>query len=193
MPCCKTNISNKASGDKFFASEFNELNQAVNNNADEVESRLGALESVSPAYVKLRSAASQDANGIADLAIEWDVQEIEPVNITHSTGGQNSTITIQSDGVYSFSGAINYYGTTGNYRLTTRVSFMVNGVTLPSYFDGSYIRASSGSFNSAVNFSILLDLNAGDTVQILSKRLSTVTGNGVTTDGTTLSVFKLPW
>ena len=131
---------------------------------------------MSPAYLKLRSTVGQSANAVTDLAVEWDVQEIEPVNITHSTVDQNSTITIQNDGVYSFSGAINYYGTTGNYRLTTRVSFMVNGVTLPSYFDGSYIRSSSGSFNSAVTFSMLLDLSAGDTVQILSKRLSTVAG-----------------
>jgi hypothetical protein len=142
--------------------------------------------------IRLRSDASQGMDALTDVVVQWDVQDFMDSAFSHSIAVDNSRIQVLNTGKYLLIGIVNYYGTTGNYRFTSRLSIRINGSTiLPHYFDGTYIRATSGANEIGNGFSIILDLVAGDYIEILSKRMSTVAGNAVTTSGTGLNMVEL--
>lgn len=142
--------------------------------------------------IRLRSSAGQSADSTSSIAVQWNVQEhIDTPQFTHSTSTNNSRITVDETGNHLITGAINYTGTTANYRFTARVEIRINGVTtLSSYFDGGYLRATSGANENSVPFSLVVSLTAGDYIEVLSKRISTTTGNATITAGTNISIIR---
>ena len=142
--------------------------------------------------ISLLSSANQSANATTDIAVQWDTEEVKDTSFTHSISTNNSRITVTDDGSYSIKGVINYTGSTSNYRYTSEVAIRVNGsIIKPQKFKGSYIRAFSANSNTGNNYAIVLKLTAGDYIEILTKRISDVSGNATITVGTNISMIKL--
>jgi len=142
--------------------------------------------------VRLRSTAAQSANATTDIAIQWNSSEVKDTGFTHSTVTNNSRIEADVTGNYNLMGAVSYTGTTANYRFTAEVSIRINGATtLSSKFKGGYIRAANGANFNQVPFLLNLNLTAGDYVEILSKRISTTTGDATTEANTNISMTLL--
>ena len=141
-----------------------------------------------------RSESGQSANETTYSAIQWDVEEFEDSGFSHDNVTNNTRISVSKTTNFLVMGVVNFYGTTGNYRLTNRLAIGVNG-TVPddsdNYWDASYIRATSGSYSSGISFSTVIELNGGDYFEIFIKRISTTSGNGVITNGTNLTVIEL--
>jgi hypothetical protein len=143
--------------------------------------------------LRLRSAASQNADATTDIAIQWDTQEIAPdSSFTHSTTADNSRIQVTNSGKYLVTGYLNYNGNTTNYRFTSRISIRVNGTnTLDDFFDGTYVRGSNLIHDHGHSFNLVVDLSASDYIEVLSKRTSGTTGNATISEGTNISVVRL--
>ena len=143
--------------------------------------------------IQLRSSAGQSANSTSAIAVQWNNSVAKDATVfTHDVASNNSRIEVEEGGNYKLSGAINYTGSTGNYRFTARVEIRINGVTtLSEYWDGSYIRATSGANFGSVPFSIPLNLSANDYVEILSTRINTTSGNATITAGSNVSLVRL--
>jgi len=138
------------------------------------------------------SAAGQTTTSSDDVAINWDVEVIKDSIYIHNSAVDSSRIQVIEKGTYRVSGCINYYGTTSNYRYTTRVSIRVNGTAIASStFSGSYIRAATGSNYSGCFFSLPLQLETNAYFEILTKRISSNAGNAVVGAGTNLSVERM--
>lgn len=156
------------------------------------EDILTNIEVGSQDIVTLTSGALQGADGTEYIAIAWDQEIHKDASFSHSIATENTKIFVSESGSYDIKSAINYNGTTGNYRFTSEVRIRLNGVTLLSpVFTGSYIRANSGSNDSTVNANTTLKLSAGDYIEILTKRISTTTGDAVVSAGTNISLVKL--
>ena len=139
-----------------------------------------------------RSEAGQSADATTNVVIQWDNEDIEDSIFTHDTVTSNSVISVSETGRYLLTGVINYYGTTSNYGLTSRVTVIVNGTTtLPNIFDGGYIRAYTGANELSIPVNLIVELTAGDYFEIQTIRLSTTTGNGIINAGTTINIVKL--
>jgi hypothetical protein len=141
-----------------------------------------------------RSASGQTADGTTYVAIQWDNEILEDNTFSHDNVTNNTRITVSKTRRYLVMGVINYYGTTSNYRLTTRVTYALNGgdpEDIDIYFDGSYLRNSSGSRNTGCHFNFVVEMTANDYIEIFSKRISTTAGDGVTTDGTNITLIEL--
>lgn len=140
-----------------------------------------------------RSAALQDVTSTSDITIEWDNTRLEDTDVyDHDNVTNNSQIEVLEDGKYLITGAIVYTGSTSNYRLTQQVTIRINGTTtLDEFWDGGYIRASTGANENSVQFSTILDLTANDYFEVLTKRISTTAGDGTTVAGTNISVVQL--
>ena len=143
--------------------------------------------------IRLRSAAGQSADSTSATAIQWDTSAFKDSSVfTHDTATNNSRIEVETTGKYLVSGVVDVTGTTSNYRLSTRVTLRVNGTTtLSEYFDGSYVRASSGADNNGTAFSLVVDLTANDYIEVMTTRTSTISGNGTVTSGTNVSMVLL--
>jgi hypothetical protein len=155
-------------------------------------SATGSASSSDMPIIRLNSSAAQSANSASDIAIEWNNSSVKDTGFTHSTVTNNSRIEVDEDGNYSIYGAILYQGTTANYRFTSEVTIRVNGTTtLTEKFTGGYLRATSGANYNQVSFSTNIALTAGDYVEILSKRVSTTSGNATVLSGTNVSMVFL--
>lgn len=141
---------------------------------------------------RYESGAGQSADSTSDVAIQWDTEDFTSSDFTHSTTTNDSRIQVAQGGKYLVSGMINYTGTTSNYQFTSQVSVRVNGSTvLPDVFTGSYLLDSGGVNELGTPFSIVVNLNAGDYFEVLSKRISSTTGNATVATGTSVSIVKL--
>jgi hypothetical protein len=142
--------------------------------------------------LQLRSTASQSANATSDVAIQWNASDVKEASFTHDVATNNSRAYVNQTGNYLISGAVVYYGTTANYRLTSTVSIRVNGSVVSDVkFKGGYIRATTGSNYNQILFSLPMTLTDGDYVEILSKRTSTTSGNGIIAPSSSLSMVHL--
>lgn len=124
-------------------------------------------------------------------AVPWDIIFMDSI-YTHDGENHPKRIGITEDGKYLVAGSINYRGTTGSYRFTSSVGFSVNGGTVDptNTFMGAYVRAYSESTVNGCSFTTILDLSAGDYLEIKSKRISGTSGNVVLANGTNVSIMR---
>lgn len=128
---------------------------------------------------------SQSVDSTTDTAISFNTSDIKDTGFTHSTSNNPSRITVDAAGRYKIEAQISINGTTGNYRLTTRAAVRVNGTTTRQYIDSAYVRAATGSNESNITVLDVVELSANDYIEVMVARISSTSGNGVTTPNKT--------
>ncbi|MCK5616549.1 hypothetical protein KAR91_82565 [Candidatus Pacearchaeota archaeon] len=128
---------------------------------------------------------SQSVDSTTDTAINFNTSDIKDIGFTHSTSTNPSRITVDSAGRYKIEAQISINGTTGNYRLTMRAAVRVNGTTTRQYIDSAYVRSATGSTESNITVLDVVDLSTNDYIEVMVARISSTTGNGVTTPNRT--------
>ena len=134
---------------------------------------------------------NQDITSDTYTALDFNTEGVKDSEFTHSTSTNPSRITVNETGRYRISGFISIEGTTANYRYTGEIVVRVNGSTLSSRsITSGYIRANTGSNESALNVYDVLDLTSGDYVEVLVRRISSTVGDGVTTSNSTVVIVE---
>jgi hypothetical protein len=155
-------------------------------------SEWGGVGTTTPPSAAFRSWALQSADSISRVPVQRDTHSFIDANYTHNTATNNSRVTVGTTDRYLIIWAINYTGSSTNYRFSARVEIRINGSTiLPSNFDWGYIRAQNGADESSIPFMIIVELTAGDYFEILQKRTNEISGDSTMTAGTNMSITRL--
>lgn len=135
---------------------------------------------------------AQSVDSLTDTAISFNTEDIKDSVFTHSTTTNPSRITVGSTGRYKVSGFISINSTTGNYRYTAQCAVRIDGTTTRQYIDSSYLRNASGSNEASITVHDVMDLTAGQYIEVMVARINTTSGNGVTTvDRTKVMVERI--
>ena len=110
---------------------------------------------------------------------------IEDSPYSNSSG----VITISTTGVYEVYASVGVFGSTGNYRYTAELDVRLNN-TMVARQRGAYIRNGSGSRDSYVDVSTIINVTAGQTIDFTIRRVNTTSGNGVTIANTSRILIK---
>lgn len=110
---------------------------------------------------------------------------IEDSPYSNSSG----VITISDAGVYEIFGCCGMQGSTGNYRYTAQMDIRVNNSVVASQ-TGAYVRNGSGSINSYIDISTIVNITAGQTVDFTIRRISSTSGNATTVANTSRVLIK---
>lgn len=157
--------------------------------AQEIADLAPGVNTGSSPILSLYKDDDQSANATSATALSWNKSYIENTAFTHSTSTNNSRIQVPSQSIYLVFGNFGLQGTTSNYRLTLKITVAINGgAPIPIEAMGGYVRA-NGSNNGGGNFFFPLPLNAGDYFEVFTQRISSVTGDGFFTSGTSICVF----
>lgn len=140
-------------------------------------------------HIVLSMGAAQSVDGAAKVALNFN-SSIKDNTFTHTDG--TADITVNSSGRYRINGYISIEGTTASYRYTGQTQIFINGIGQTRNIDSGYIRASSGSDESALLVGDTLDLNSGDIISIRVARVSTTAGNATTkVNGTWIEIERI--
>ena len=138
-------------------------------------------------YVDATGGASADST--SDVTVPTTTAEIEDSTNYSNTSG---VVTVTNAGTYVIKGNVNVMGTTSSYRWTGELSIVKGGSTVLGKIQGGYLRAQAGSDETYVNIDKMVVLAAGDTIELKSKRISSVSGDGTfVADMSTLQLHKL--
>jgi len=127
--------------------------------------------------VTLTTSLTTNINAAAtDNLVSWDTQSlVQGDSISHSTSTNSSRLVANEAGIYYISVTISITSTGARYN--GRVKLRINGTTtLGIRGKSGYIRAATGHNESSLQLTnYALELNAGDYVEVLVDRESTVT------------------
>jgi len=85
-------------------------------------------------------------------------------------------VTVNEDGRYDINSFVTAFDDiTNNYRYKAQIAIFVNGTEAISTIDG-YIRVSNTNYGTSIQIAYMLELVAGDIVDIRIRRISTPTG-----------------
>jgi hypothetical protein len=115
-------------------------------------------------------------------AITWNAESKKDDIFTHDNSTNPSRIEVDVDGLYDLNVAITleYKATTGTLRNTMLGFIRLNGTTtLKTRAQNTYLRNAESNITSTINLHRMLDLTAGDYVEILAIEVS---NTGVTVD-----------
>jgi len=139
--------------------------------------------------IVLNVGSAQSVDSLTHTAIDFN-SDIKDATFTHTDG--TSTITVNADGRYRIQGCIGINGTTANYRYTGQTQITVNTVAETRFIDSGYIRATGGANESSLMVGDTIDLSNGDDIEVTVARISSTTGNAVTTvDGSWIEITRI--
>ena len=104
----------------------------------------GVLNTALSAATFVDSTGGQNVTSTTAVSLNVWTPVITHSGFTHSAG----VTTVVADGLYQIETNLSVTGTTGNYRWTGQVEFYKNSTTILSKNRGGYVRASSGSNNT---------------------------------------------
>tara|TARA_R100000655_G_scaffold64481_2_gene103020 strand:+ start:7393 stop:7893 length:501 start_codon:yes stop_codon:yes gene_type:complete len=109
---------------------------------------------------------------------------IEDAPYSNSSG----VITISEDGVYEVYVCVGIYGTQF-YRYTAELDIRLDG-SMVARQRGVYVRSLSGSNNSYIDCTTIINVTAGQTIDTTIRRISSTTGTGETVADTSRILIK---
>lgn len=114
-----------------------------------------------------------DVNALAsNNVIPWDVELIKDPPFTHSNVTLNSTVTVSETAPYHIFGSI-VIAAGVNKKFSGFVKIRKNGSVInPGRAGGGYIRDDTSVFQTVLNFSFIMKLNAGEYIEVLVDRAS---------------------
>jgi microcystin-dependent protein len=121
------------------------------------------------------STGGTDADSTTYLKIPFNSSNFEDDGFSNSSG----TITVTDAGRYELGSFISVTGSTSNYRWTGELGIFVEGSEVKSV-TGGYIRSSSGSNETYLSIDHIVDLEAGDEIEVRVKRINSSSGNATT-------------
>lgn len=128
--------------------------------------------------VTLTTSLTTNINAAAtNNLISWDTQSlVQGDSISHSTTTNSSRLTANETGIYYISATLSFTSTQQRYN--GRIKIRVNGTTVLGVRGKSgYIRALSGHNEASLQLTnYAIQLNAGDYIEVLVDRESTLTG-----------------
>ncbi len=110
---------------------------------------------------------------------------IEDSPYSNSSG----VITISTTGVYEVYASVGVFGSISNYRYTAELDVRLNN-TMVARQRGVYVRNGSGSRDSYINISTIINVTAGQTIDFTIRRINTTSGNAVTVADTSRILIK---
>lgn len=125
---------------------------------------------------------SQSVTSTSFVALNLSDTSIKDSIYTHDDATNPSQIQVTASGRYKIEGYVGIAGSTGNYRLTCEVALRIDGVTQRAGAKGGYIRATTGAFYNNVEVSDVVELTAGQYIDVMIRRVSDTEGNGTTED-----------
>jgi hypothetical protein len=112
-----------------------------------------------------------DINQASWVSIPFDVQLTLDAAYTHDASGAPETITFDEAGTYRVYVSLSY-DSNGNTRVNPGIKFNINGTRLDTFGLTGYARANSGHDEASNTVSRLIDVSAGDTLQVQTIEMS---------------------
>ncbi len=159
-------------------------------------------EYTSTPFFVMKSIADNNINNIGDgtigdtasQPIRWKAgSEIEggPSNIVDFNAAVNNVVTIQQTAFYHVIVTVDHTIVTGS-RHTIGIQYKINGGALSSEIGmSSYARNSGGQTESESILNCMIQLNAGDTLEITVKRLGAPGTAALDDEGATLQIYRI--
>jgi hypothetical protein len=102
--------------------------------------------------------------------ISWDNTLIKDNGYVHNTNSNTGQVTINESGRYLVYVSLAY--DVNNYRINPRIRFRLNGYILEGEGLTGYVRDASGHNEGSNNLSRIIDVNAGDTLEVITDRIA---------------------
>lgn len=137
--------------------------------------------------VRLTNITSTNINAAAsNNLVDWSQQDyIDTDTFTHDTVTNNSRLAVDVDGKYNVTVSLGITST--GARQASTVKIRLNGSTTYGYRGKTgYIRAASGHDEASLHLSVDLELSAGDYIEVLVDRESTLTTSATLVSGESL-------
>lgn len=124
---------------------------------------------------------AQSVNSTVYTKIDLNTEDFKDSGITHDNAVNPSRIQVDVAGRYEIKGFISIDGTQSNYRYGGETAISINGSTERNGITSGYIRSSTGHNECSLNVLDMVDLSAGDYIEISVRRITSTSGNAVTT------------
>lgn len=145
--------------------------------------------------IYLNTSTSQSVNADVFSSLDWNVEYIKDPIFTHDNNIDSNKIYVNRSGVYEVQGFVSIVDvSTNSYRLTCSTRILINGTTPDVAGTGlvsGYLRGQT-SFAASLTVYGIIELTAGDFIEIQTKRVSDVSGAGTTLAyGSRLGMIKI--
>ena len=138
---------------------------------------------------RYEATSSTSIDSATDTLIAFESQAFADAGFTNTT----STLkTVTETARYRINSSVSINGTGSNYRWTGQMSIRKNGIDIIGSVVGGYIRATNNSFDTYIAIDGMFELTANDTIEIVIKKISSVSGTAASVIGmTSLELTKM--
>lgn len=145
--------------------------------------------------IYLNTSTMQSVDEINFSSLDWEVEYIKDSIFTHDNNNDPNKIYVNQSGVYEVQGFIGISDElTSQYRLTCATRILINGTTpdiSQSSLMSGYLRGQT-SFDTCLIVYGIIELTAGDFIEIQTKPVSEISGEAKTIAyGSRLKMIKI--